>query len=159
LQRVDNSSGEETTASECDLTLDRFGFDDPEEEDSAEREQEKGRKDNDVCKAEREGEKQHQEEIDEIIFARIPEEFGDSRQSPLDILQPFFDDIAVREVAIFLQKVQSFRRKKLIHPLVEPDLSFLRRPFSNRPLWNPAPQVAYATKSHMSPHSNSLVRA
>jgi hypothetical protein len=159
LQRVDDSSGEETAALRCDLRLDGFCFDDPEEEDNAEGEQNKERKGDDVVQGEREEEEQAQEEKDETIFERIPEECKDSRQIKLDILQPFFDDLAERDTVIFLHNFQSFRQKKLKHPLVEPDLSSLRTPFSNRFLWDPASQVAYATKSHMSPHSNSLVRA
>jgi hypothetical protein len=75
LQRLDDSSGEETTALICDLN--GLCFDDPEKEDNAEGEQDKERKGDDVCKADREEERKCNEETDGAIFARIPEESGD----------------------------------------------------------------------------------
>jgi hypothetical protein len=63
LQRVDDSSGEETTALGCDLTLDGFCFDDPEDEDNAKGEQDKEREGDDVWKVDREDERQQEEEI------------------------------------------------------------------------------------------------
>jgi hypothetical protein len=75
LQGLDHSSGEETAALRSDSN--GLCFDDPEEEDNAEGEQDKERKSDDVCKDDREVEKQYHEEIEETTPARIPEEFGD----------------------------------------------------------------------------------
>jgi hypothetical protein len=122
LQRVDDSSGEETTASGSDLN--GPCFDDPEEEDNAEGEQDKERKGDDVCKHDREDEKQQDEENDETTFARIPEEIVDPRQKLLDQLQPLFDDIAVREVAIFLQIVLDINTHLSSRSFLFYDLSF-----------------------------------
>jgi hypothetical protein len=65
LQRLTDSSGDETTAWRCDLRPDWLRVDD---EDNDEWKRDKEKEGDSVCKDNRDDERQYQEDTDEIIF-------------------------------------------------------------------------------------------